>query len=104
MAFEEQLAGQVPDQVETDGRLSVAEYALLMSDLSVYGFEAPVCFDDAHPEGLSGAYLYAVNACLINAVTGEVLLEKAADEPAEPASTTKIITLLTALSLYVHVM
>ena len=99
IAFEEWLAGQVPDQVNTDGKLSVAEYSLLMSDLSVYGFEAPVYFDDTRPEELREVFLYAKNACLINAVTGEVLFEKAADEPAEPASTTKIITLLTALSL-----
>ena len=99
IAFEEWLAEQVPDQVNIDGRLSVAEYSLLMSDLSVYGYEAPVYFDDTHPGELRDVYLYARNACLINAVTGEVLLEKAADEPAEPASTTKIITLLTALSL-----
>lgn len=99
IAFETRLAGQVPDQVNMDGKLSVAEYSLLMSDLSIYGFVAPVYFDETHPEKLSEAWLYARNACLINAVTGEVLLEKAADEPAEPASTTKIITLLTALSL-----
>ena len=99
IAFEEWLAERVPDQVNKDGRLSVAEYSLLMSDLSVYGYEAPVYFDDTHPGELRDVYLYARNACLINAVTGEVLLEKAADEPAEPASTTKIITLLTALSL-----
>ena len=99
IAFEERLAGQVPDQINTDGKLSAAEYSLLMSDLSIYGFEAPVYFDDAHPEELKSTYLYAKNVCLINAVTGEVLLEKAADEQAEPASTTKIITLLTALSL-----
>lgn len=98
-AFEEQLAGQVPDRIHKDGRLSTAEYALLMSDLSVFGFEAPVYFDDTRPEELKGTYLYARNVCLINAVTGEVLLEKAADEQAEPASTTKIVTLLTALSL-----
>lgn len=99
IAFEEWLAGQVPDQVNIDGRLSVAEYSLLMSDLSLYGYEAPMYFDDTHPEELRETFLYAKNACLINAVTGEVLLEKSADEQAEPASTTKIITLLTALSL-----
>ena len=98
-AFEELLSGQEPERIEPDGRLSVEEYALLMSDLSVYGIEAPVLFDDGKPETLKGSYLYALNACLINAVTGETLLEKAADEPAEPASTTKIMTLLTALSL-----
>jgi len=100
IAFEEWLSGQVPDQVNIDGKLSVAEYSLLMSDLSVYGYEAPMYFDDTHPEELREAFLYARNACLINAVTGEVLLEKSADELAEPASTTKIVTLLTALSLY----
>ena len=42
IAFEEWLAERVPDQVNKDGRLSVAEYSLLMSDLSVYGYEAPV--------------------------------------------------------------
>ena len=98
-AFEEKMAGQVPDVIRKDGRLSVAEYKLLTSDLSKYGFEAPIYFDDTHPEGLKETHLYARSACLINAVTGEVLFEKAADEPMEPASTTKIVTLLTALSL-----
>ncbi len=97
--FEEQMAGQMPDRIQKDGRLSTDEYALLMSDLSCYGFEAPIYFDDSHPENLKGSYLYARNACLINAVTGEALLEKNADEQAEPASTTKIVTLLTALSM-----
>lgn len=99
IAFEEQMEAAVPGQVKRDGRLSPDEYMLLMSDLSAYGVEAPICFDDARPENLTPAYLYAKNACLINAVTGETLLEKAADEQAEPASTTKIVTLLTALSL-----
>lgn len=99
IAFETWATGLVPDRIEPDGRLSQEEYALLMSDLGMYEFEAPVYFDDAHPETLKGTYLYAGNACLINAVTGEVLLEKAADEQVEPASTTKIVTLLTALSL-----
>ena len=98
-AFEELMADKTPDLIRPDGRLSAAEYGLLMSDLSVYGVEAPVCFDDHHPEQLKGTYLHAKHACLINAVTGETLLEKDADEPAEPASTTKIITLLTALPL-----
>ena len=98
-AFEALMAGKVPDLITPDGRLSAAVYSLLMSDLSVYGVEAPACFDDLHPEALKGTYLYAQHACLINAVTGETLLEKAADEQAEPASTTKIVTLLTALSM-----
>ena len=99
IAFEEQMEALQPGRVQCDGRLTVEEYDLLMSDLSAFGFEAPIYFDDEHPEALKETFLYAKNACLINAVTGEVLLEKAADEPAEPASTTKIVTLLTALSL-----
>ena len=97
-AFKEMISGRGPE-VHPDGRLSTEEYDLLMSDLSVYGIEAPIYFDDNHPENLTETYLFARNACLINAVTGEVLFEKAADERAEPASTTKIMTLLTALSM-----
>ena len=98
-AFEERMDELAPGLVQRDGKLSVSEYDLLVSDLSRFGFEAPVYFDDEHPETLKDTYLYARNACLINAVSGEVLLEKAADEKAEPASTTKIVTLLTALSM-----
>ena len=98
-AFEAWMADLLPERIESDGRLSAGEYALLMGDLSTYGLEAPIYFDDEHPEKLKGSYLYAKNACLINAVTGETLLEKAADEKAEPASTTKIMTLITALSM-----
>ena len=100
LAFEKQLAEQLPDQIQPDGKLTTDEYKLLMGDLSKYGFEAPIYFDDTRPEELKETHLYAKHACLINASTGETLLEKDADEPAEPASTTKIMTLLTALSLY----
>ena len=100
LAFEKQLAEHLPDQVTPDGKLTPEEYTLLTTgDLRGWGFEGPICFDDAHPEELTGSYLYAQHAFLINASTGETLLEKAADEPAEPASTTKIVTLITALSL-----
>ena len=98
-AFEEKMESLLPGRCRPDGRLSADEYDLLMSDLGVYGFEAPIYFDEAHPEKLKATELYARNACLINAVTGETLFEKAADEKAEPASTTKIMTLLTALSM-----
>ena len=99
LAFEELMEELLPGQVQRDGRLSSDEYTLLMSDLSIYGVEAPVYYDDEHPESLKEGHLYAKHVCLINAVTGKTLFEKAADEPAEPASTTKIMTLLTALSL-----
>lgn len=97
--FEAKMNLLEPGLAQQDGKLSLQEYALLMSNLGTYGFEAPIYFDDGQPENLKETYLYARNVCLINAVTGEVLLEKAADEQVEPASTTKIVTLLTALSL-----
>ena len=53
-AFEEQMAGLRPDVVTPDGRLSADEYDLLMGDLSVYGFEAPIYYDEEHPETLKG--------------------------------------------------
>jgi len=99
LAFEEQMEKLLPGLIHRDGRLTPGEYDLLMSDLGVYGFEAPIYFDDEQPGNLKESFLYARNACLMNAVTGEVLFEKAADEQAEPASTTKIMTLLTALSM-----
>lgn len=98
-AFEEAMEAQDPETITADGKLTPDEYDLLMSNLGAYGFEAPIFFDENHPEELNGNYLYAKHACLINAVTGETLLEKDADTPAEPASTTKIMTLITALSL-----
>lgn len=97
--FEEAMVKQVPEKLTADGKLTPDEYDLLMGDLRAYGFEAPICFDDSHPEKLNGNYLYAKHVCLINAVTGESLLEKDADTPAEPASTTKIMALITALPL-----
>ena len=48
--FEEAMAKQVPEKVNADGKLAPDEYDLLMGDLGVYGFEAPICFDDNHPE------------------------------------------------------
>ena len=100
LAFEKQLAEQIPDRVVPDGKLTPEEYTLLTAgDLRGWGFEGPACFDDNRPEDLKESYLYAKHAFLMNASTGETLLEKAADEPAEPASTTKIVTLITALSL-----
>ena len=98
-AFEEKMEGLLPGRCRRDGKLDAGEYDLLMGDLGAYGFGGPAYFDDTHPEKLKAEDLYAKNACLINAVTGEVLLGKAEDEPAEPASTTKIMTLLTALSM-----
>lgn len=57
----------------------------------------PEDYSSKTPQILSGDYLYARAAILIDADTGEVLLEKNADALMYPASTTKIMTLLLAL-------
>ena len=59
--FERKMEEFLPGQTKADGRLAPAEYTLLMSDLSEYGFEAPIYFDDKHPETLKGEYLSARN-------------------------------------------
>ena len=96
LAFEAWAAENGLD-VTADGRLSPSEYDLLFGDLGALGFEAPAFYEDTAP--LKPGFLYAKHAILIDAVTGDVLFEKDADTPAEPASTTKIMTLITALSL-----
>lgn len=84
-------------KLEANGVAAPETNALLMSDLSQYGFKAPVFFDDSNPLALTEEYLFAPAYLLMDAVTGEVLLEKNADQRMYPASTTKIMTLLTAL-------
>lgn len=97
--FENWASGKCLPGMICDQKVSVTEYSLIMSDLSRYGFIAPVFFDPAHPDSLEPGHLYAAHAVLMDAYTGDILFEKDADTPAEPASTTKIITLITALSL-----
>jgi len=70
---------------------------LINSDLSVYGFKAPVYFDESRPLSLSPEHLYCKSCILIDGPTGEILFEMNAHTPMYPASTTKVLTLLTSL-------
>ncbi len=56
-------------------------------------------YDPEKPEELSTDQLYAKSAILIEASTGEVILEKNADERRYPASTTKILTTLLGIMM-----
>ena len=47
---------------------------LINSDLSVYGFKAPVYFDESRPLSLSPEHLYCKSCILIDGPTGEILL------------------------------
>lgn len=55
-------------------------------------------YDTEHPEELEEDQLYAVSAILIEADTGTVIFEKNADQIMYPASTTKILTALLAIT------
>ena len=57
-------------------------------------------YDENNPGSLTADQLYAQSAILINQDTGDVLLEKNADVRMNPASTTKIMTILLALEYY----
>lgn len=70
---------------------------LINSDLSDYGFKAPVFFDETKPLSLCEEYLYSRGCILIDGPSGEILFEMNAHTPMYPASTTKVLTLLTSL-------
>ncbi len=86
------LTGLTLDGVATPGLVD-----LIMSDLSVYGFEAPIYFDESAPLALTEDDLYAKACIVMEASTGNVLFSYEADTQLYPASTTKIMTLLLAL-------
>ena len=98
MTEEAVTAFQTQMGLETsDGVASPELMTLLMNDLSDANIEAPVYFDETHPLALTPGYLYAPSFILIDAPSGQVLMEHNADSSMYPASTTKIMTLLLAL-------
>lgn len=96
-AFQEKMISLGCNQVIRNGVVTPEIFDLLMSDLSQYGFVAPIFFDDSIPLSLTPDALYSKACILLDASTGEVLFENNAGEPLYPASTTKIMTLLLAL-------
>ncbi len=56
-------------------------------------------YDSSRPESLDPDQLYAWSAILIEAGSGEVIFEKSSDDIRYPASTTKIMTVLLALTM-----
>lgn len=82
-----------------DGVVDVDTYNLLFSDLSVYQFPAPVCFDASKPLSLTSDHLYGDACIVIEATSGKVLFEYNSRQRMYPASTTKTMTLLLALEM-----
>lgn len=97
LTFQKRMAELGVEGLSEDGVASPSVLNLLMEDLSIYGFQAPVYFDESQPLSLTADALYAPSCLLMEASTGEVLFAYNADEPMYPASTTKIVTLLTVL-------
>lgn len=96
-AFQQKMGELSVSGLTVDGVATPTVVELLNEDLSVYGFIAPIYFDASDPLSLTGEYLYAKGAIVIDAPTGETLFEHNADSLLYPASTTKIMTLLLAL-------
>lgn len=84
-------------QREPDGLADPETVRLLSGDLSVYGWQAPEYYDFTWPDTLNGNYLFSQSAILMDGPSGEILFESASRERRYPASTTKMLTLLTAL-------
>lgn len=92
IAFQEQMQLQPQDGITTPDL-----WELMNSDLSNSFPYAPVYFDESKPLALQPSHLYAPAFILIDAPSGQVLMESNADTRMYPASTTKIMTLLLAL-------
>lgn len=92
IAFQEQMQLQPQDGITTPDL-----WALMNSDLTQHFPQAPAYFDDSTPLTLQPSHLYAPAFILIDAPSGQVLMESNADTRMYPASTTKIMTLLLAL-------
>lgn len=97
--FERSAHASGLEEVIPDGYITPVEYEILMGPSDRYGIISPESYDFSAPEDLVPEHLYAAHAFLIDGYSGQVLFSKDPDTPAEPASTTKILTLITALSL-----
>lgn len=98
-AFQQMLIDEGMGGISANGILDENTRTYLYGyDLSGFDMRTPVFFDDSNPLALEDCYLYAESCIVMNADTGEVLLAKNADERMYPASTTKLMTLLIALT------
>lgn len=91
-AFQQQL--QLPVQ---DGVTTPDVWDLLMDDQRQFFPSAPIYYNKNEPLSLAVGQMYAPSFILIDAPSGQVLMEGNADQRMYPASTTKIMTLLLAL-------
>ena len=96
-ALQQVLVAHGAAGVAENGICDLPTQRALQGDLSSMGIVAPEFFDETQPLALTGEYLIARSALLVDAHTGQVLFEKQADQRMYPASTTKVMTLLVAV-------
>ena len=96
-AFEVMLVDNGVAGVSVDGEADETTLEYLYSELLGMQIDTPVFYNEDNPSGLRTGHLYAEAAVLIDASTGETLLDKRASERMYPASTTKVMTLLLGL-------
>ena len=97
LSFQTEAKGWGVFQREPDGLADPETVQILSGDLSVYGWQAPEYYDFTRPDTLNENYLFSQSCILMDGPSGEVLFESAGRERRYPASTTKMLTLLTAL-------
>ena len=96
-AFQQMLIDNGVEGVTANGEADETTLHYLYSELLGFDITTPATFNDNNPLSLKAGHLYAQAAVLIDARSGEVLLDKNASERMYPASTTKIMTLLLGL-------
>ena len=96
-AFQQMLIDNGVSGVTADGAADETTLGYLYSELLGFDVCTPTMYNERNPLSLRGGNLYAQAAVLIDAASGEVLLDKNASERMYPASTTKIMTLLLGL-------
>ena len=97
MEFQQRMIDLGAAAWSCDGVVTPEVAARLYEDLSQYGFDAPLYFDESQPLTLTADDLYSAACILMDAPTGRVLFAHEADALMYPASTTKIMTLLLAI-------
>lgn len=96
-AFQQMLIDNGVEGVSANGEADETTLHYLYSELLGFEISTPTMYNDQNPLSLKPGNLYAQAAVLIDAGSGEVLLDKNASERMYPASTTKIMTLLLGL-------
>ena len=79
--------------------LAFASAAALLFCFAGHSYASETQYDPNHPEYLEQSHLTCSAAILIEAESGEVIFEKNADVQMYPASTTKIMTALLAITM-----